>query len=199
MYFISKPQPIIPSENKTLNELFLNDSQKKETILKFAKIKKQGKILPICVDHAGGDQYGFIVPKDKIVGKVNDLILNKNGELIASSELFKNTISKTLVQDMMLNNKIKWGVSVWIDIDSKNNKKALTHLAITKDPGLGQYGSYIYQFSHDKDIIDRELYKHYDTPSPPSDTSKSVSSGFIPPYLEEKWKKYETIKGGMNL
>lgn len=168
MYFIANLQPRLP---ESLNKYgFLTQDEKKIIIDKFSKNKLKGITLDICDDHGGGEKPGFKLEKDKKIGKVNDIIITSNGNLMITGEMFNNN-NKTdlMIKEMSQIDGKDYGVSIWLDLLTDNNNKSswknknLNHVAITKEPGLGQYGAYIYEWSFKKQKIDEILKdKYYD-------------------------------------
>lgn len=168
MYFIANLQPRLP---ESLNKYgFLTQDEKKIIIDKFSKNKLKGITLDICDDHGGGEKPGFKLEKDKKIGKVNDIIITSNGNLMITGEMFNNN-NKTdlMIKEMSQIDGKDYGVSIWLDLLTDDNNKSswknknLNHVAITKEPGLGQYGAYIYEWSFKKQKIDEILKdKYYD-------------------------------------
>ena len=172
MYFIANLQPRLPD---SLNKYgFLTQDEKKIIIDKFSKNKLKGITLDICDDHGGGEKPGFILDQDKKFGKVNDIIITNNGDLMITGEMFNNNKKTDLmIKEMSQIYGKDYGVSIWLDLlldkDSSSSSsnswknKNLNHVAITKEPGLGEYGAYIYEWSFKKQKIDDLLKdKYYD-------------------------------------
>lgn len=168
MYFIANLQPRLNDINKVSG--FLTYNEKKKIINEFEENKLNGKELYLCDEHGGGNKPGFQLSKNQHLGKVNDMIINQNGDLMINCEMFNNEKYKKMKEEM-LNKTQLYGVSVWIDLQSNpdtsdhNNlflKKQLSHVAITIDPGLGDYGAYIHEWGENKLKIDN-IFKdtHY--------------------------------------
>lgn len=168
MYFIANLQPRLLNVDRVTG--FLTIKEKKEIIEKFEEKKKNGIPLNLCKDHGSGKKEGFELKKDEIIGNVNEMILNKKGELIVSGELEKNNeISQSINREMFFK-KADYGVSLWLDLKMNNKskslddlwlKKELNHIALTTKPGLGKYGSYIMEWGMKKDRIDEILRDKY--------------------------------------
>jgi len=168
MFFIANLQPRLLNVDRGTG--FLTIKEKKEIIEKFEEKKKNGLSLNLCKDHAGGKKEGFELSKDSIIGKVNEMILNKKGELMITGELEKNNeIAKSINREMFFK-KEDYGVSLWLDLKMNNKsksiddlwlKKELNHVALTTKPGLGKYGSYIIEWGIKKEKIDEILRDKY--------------------------------------
>lgn len=164
MYFIANLQPNLP--NEYINKYgFLSHQEKKIIIDKFSKNKLKGLTLDLCDNHGGGENPGFILDQDKKIGKVNDMIITNKGDFMITGEMFNNN-NKTelMIKEMSQIYGKDYGVSIWLDLLSDNNEwknKNLNHVAITKEPGLGQFGAYIYEWSFKKQKIDDILKNKY--------------------------------------
>jgi hypothetical protein len=168
MYFIANIQPRLLNLNRGTG--LLTVAEKKNIIEKFEQQKKLGIPLNLCEDHGDGKEAGFVLKKDDIIGNINELILNEKGELIGTGELHKNNEHvKKIIQGMFMKKSV-YGVSLWLDLlmnkNSKSNddlwlKKELNHVALTTDPALGKYGSYIFEWSPKKERIDEILKDKY--------------------------------------
>jgi hypothetical protein len=164
MYFIANLQPKLYDVDRYSG--FLNYNEKKKIINDFEKSKLKGNDLPICFEHGGGIKAGFKLPDDQIIGKVNEMIINKSGDLMINGQINK----ESKIYDQMRNdmfNKIKlYGVSIWIDLKRNSDNiftdKQLNHVAITTDPALGKEGAYIHEWGENKLKIDNIFKdKHY--------------------------------------
>jgi hypothetical protein len=168
MYFIANLQPRLP-ESFEDKYGFLTHNEKKIIIDKFSKNKLKGITLDICEDHAGGKNPGFTIDQDKKIGKINDMIINNNGDLMIIGELFGNhPQTKSIIKEMSQTDSKDYGVSLWLDLLKDDNSsfknKNLNHVALTTSPGLGKYGSYIFEWSWKKEKIDnifRDSYYDY--------------------------------------
>lgn len=158
MYFIANLQPRLPESYDKYG--FLTHDEKKIIIDKFSHNKTKGITLDICDDHAGGSKPGFVLDIDKKIGKINDMIINSNGDLMITGELFNNNnTTKAIVKEMSQTDGKDYGVSLWLDLLSDDQKgsfknKNLNHVALTSSPGLGKYGSYIFEWGLKKEKID---------------------------------------------
>lgn len=205
MFFICKVQPKFPEkdiEKSPALGLLFDKNEKKEAVLKFAEDLKKGKKLPICENHAGGDNYGFEVPEKDIKGEMRDLILNSDEELMGIGEIYPNETASHLVQEMLMKNQ-NWGVSLWLDVrDVIGDKryKNLTHVALTKEPAMGKYGSYIYEFSHIAPPLEKILAtKYYGIGSNNNNNNNKENNSFASPELIEKWKKHGIFNSPSNI
>ena len=169
MYFVSTIHPELPETQVDgyLGE-WLTLQDKRDAITEFhATNKKPG--IPIVVNHDVEKTYGSLVPVSKRVGKVKDLFMDKDGDLVAKCVLYTGTEAfKQISQGIHLNRE-KWGVSVRIDwcmpdgLESKRIDKRLTHVALTQTPYLGEQGAYIHHWSHNSVNIDRVIDREYFT------------------------------------
>jgi hypothetical protein len=169
MYFIGNLQPKSLPDYEISNG-FLNYEEKKKVIKRFEELKKKGIILPICDEHGGGDKPGFKLSNDKIIGKINEIIINDQGSLLVLGELYKNNKITNNVFNELYSNKKDYGISLWIDLllnpnmKSENDlflEKNLNHVAVTKNPGLGYYGAYIYEYGKSKEKIENVFRDKY--------------------------------------
>ncbi len=212
MFFIANLQPRLLNVDRGTG--FLTIKEKKEIINKFEEKKKNGISLNLCKDHAGGKKEGFELKKEEIIGNVNEMILNKNGELIISGELEKNNeIAKSINREMFFK-KADYGVSLWLDLKMNNKSKSiddlwerkeLNHVALTTKPGLGKYGSYIIEWGIKKDKIDeilrdkyfnidekndeKQIYPQQQQDSQKIDIDSNENFKYASKELLERWKK----------
>jgi hypothetical protein len=158
MYFVSTIHPHLKeTEDPKYNGDWLTIEGKRNVVNKFYRQKRE---LPLCIDHCNANQGGFVVPYDQRIGKVLDLLIDENGDLIAKGLLFEDDEHYAEIAQGIIVRKEKWGVSVWMDIDDGNGKD-LTHVALTLNPYLKDYNSYIHQYSHCEEAIDNVIVQHY--------------------------------------
>ena len=166
MYFIANLQPKLPDSHYEKYG-FLTNEQKKIIIDKHAQNLKKGFSIDLCDEHGGGNKPGFQLKNDQKIGKIHDMIISQKGDLIVTGEMFGNNNKTPEMIKELLDKKSKdYGVSIWLDLEFNKDKKTfdnkkLNHVAITKSPGLGEYGAYIYEWSYNKNKIDNILKDNY--------------------------------------
>ena len=215
MYFNANLQPRLDNIKKSSG--FLTYNEKIKIINDFEEDKKRGTDLNLCLDHGGGTVPGFELKKDQIIGKINNMIINKKGDLMINGEIYNNWNKFNEMRDDMSSKRKTYGVSVWIDLlnnpdhtgnDDLFNNKKLNHVAITTDPGLGEYGAYIHEWGYNKTKID-DIFRdtHYNinepisfwdrfTPYPNSNISNenidyktNRNLKYVPDRLYNEWSK----------
>lgn len=180
MYFLCTAQPETPEiGDKDYFGGFLTVKEKPGAIDSFYK---DAEHIPLCMGHVAEESFGSSVPASMSVGKVVDLFMEKDGDLVAKCLLTMDNeeVYKTVMQDIVKNGKA-WGVSVRIDWSMPDGLesggpvfKQITHLALTQQPYLGDHGAYIHHMAFDEKKIDeillREYYKQGDGHCYASDT-----------------------------
>ena len=165
MFFVATAQPKMPeTEDPNYKGPWLTIEEKRELIRNHDK--NNNNLLPLCIDHAGGDEINFEVPYNKRMGCVKNIFMDKDGHLGIKGEVFMDSSEFGTVIKGILEHKEKWGVSAWTDLkiypDGKIEKN-ITHVGITLDPALANEGSFIHEFgpseSKINDIIKEKYYK----------------------------------------
>ena len=180
MYFLATLNPaFVEAKKKGLMGEWLTQKEKVKVIDDFYRKKSKvngsegsygGEILPLCLDHAGGDDYGFgfVVPSTKRIGRVIDLFNDRKGHLIAKCVLYDYNDTATDIAQGMGKRKEKWGVSVWVDMNLPQGRggpiiKELTHVAMTKDPNFAKDNSFIHHWGLSEEAVNKVLFKEYYT------------------------------------
>lgn len=189
MYFIANLQPKLPKSHYEKYG-FLTIEQQKIIIDKHAQNLKKGFNIDLCDEHGGGNKPGFKLKDDQKIGKIHDMIISQNGNLMVTGEMFGNHEKTPEMIKELLDKKTKdYGISIWLDLEFNKDtntfdNKSLNHVAITKSPGLGEYGAYIHEWGPNKtkidDILKDKYYKFNDT----IDGSRYASSD-----LKNNWNK----------
>lgn len=127
--------------------------------LDFVKDLASGKlgVLPLCIDHAGGDDPNnaalrdgepFEVPGYLIIGRVVHGIVRPNGQLLTVNEHYhERPETKAIIKD--LNSGRAWGVSLCTNLVMKADmtkiySKKVTHVGVTRDPEYGDHNTWIH-------------------------------------------------------
>lgn len=168
MYFLCTAQPETPeTRDKNYFGGFLTVKEKRGAIDSFYRDKEN---IPLCMDHVAPEAFGSSVPANKRVGRVVDLFMDKDGDLVAKCILTYDNeqVYKTVMQDIVKNRKA-WGVSVRIDWCMPEGEdgpvhKQYTHIALTQTPYLGEHGSYIHHMAFDEKTIDKVVAREYLNP-----------------------------------
>lgn len=183
MFLIAKLHPNIEkTEQADYNGLLLSRASKEAVINRFYK---HGQEIPLCIDHRDTDSTGYVKEAGR-VGRVSDLFLNKEGELMVKCELFQHhsdgykEVNKGLFRDAA-----RWGVSVGLtgrDDPTTGKKKSrnLAHVALTSDPAFADEGTLITEWGLDEKEVDWTIANKY-------------QKGFFRPELRAK------LEGMMNI
>lgn len=164
MFLIAKLHPRLEeTEQADYDGLWLNREASKTIIKRFYATKQE---LPLCIDHRGGSQTGYVKGEDR-VGRVSDLFLNKEGELMVKCELFNHhQQGYKEVNQGIFRNKERWGVSVGLvnvndPVTGKKRSSNLVHVALTNDPAFGAQGTYLTEWALSEEGIDKILSTKY--------------------------------------
>ena len=174
---------------------WMTKEEKKDAILKFYK---QKQTIPVSFDHMTSKEYGAAIPKNERVGRIVDLFIDADGDLIAKCCIDKENSSaiNRLNKGAYADGK-KWGVSVRIDWCMPGGTaggridKMLTHVAITETPYLADYGSYIHHWHNNEKVVDRAIQKEY--------FREGHGHCFATPTLIEKIKVASGMTKGRNI
>jgi len=160
MYFLAKLQPNLKEPGD-----FFTVSEKKRQIDQFYA---QRQHIPLCIDHCNAPPVaGFVVPERDRIGRVVDLLTNRQGDLLVKLVLDQSHEAYARINKSIALDHQKWGVSVWIDtIDSGTRQqgvyKQLTHVALTTDPYFAKHNTFLHKWQLQEApldrIIARELY-----------------------------------------
>ncbi len=165
MYLLAKLHPHLEkTEEENYVGPWLSRKAKEEIITRFYKEKK---CIPLCIDHRDRDRLGYI-KHENVVGRVCDLFIDKNDELIMKCEVESAPEHKgyqEIVNGMFMKRE-KWGVSVGLvkmsdpstgNVVSRN----LVHVALTTDPGFARHGTFITKWALSDDAINRVITRDY--------------------------------------
>lgn len=164
MFFLATLQADLPeTHDDTYRGVWFTKAEKKDVILKFYKLNQT---IPLSVDHTADKEYGSVIPTDKRVGRVLDLFMDKDGHLVGKCCITNRDTVLRLTKGSYIDNE-KWGVSLRIDwclpggIECDKIEKMLTHVAVTTDPYLADYGSFVHHWSTNEKTIDRAIHREY--------------------------------------
>lgn len=162
MYLLSKLHPHLKhTEEKGYSGPWLDRKGKEEIIERFYK---EGRTIPLCIDHKNVGKYGYVNLEDR-VGRVCDLFIDKDGELIMKCELSKHHKSYKEVNRDIFTNKQRMGVSVGLTRvpDGQGGIKSshLIHVALTPNPGFAAYDTYITNWALGEDDLNHAIVEKY--------------------------------------
>lgn len=164
MYMISKLHPNLKeAEKQGYNGPWPNTEAKKEMVRSFYQEKKKVKL---SLNHRDLQPGGLVKPGNEI-GEVCDLFIDKDNELVVKCKLSnQNRAAYQEVNGSMSEKGGKpWGVSVGIanikDQAGIIRSRNLVHVALTQDPGFGDYHTFISHRGLHEDDIDRVILKKY--------------------------------------
>lgn len=184
VYFIATLYPHLEKHNKKdYRGPWLSAREQREQIDLFYKEKS---LVPLSFEHLNCSKYAYIKFGDRI-GEVIDLFTGKNGDLMVKCRLDSDHPAALKIQKDVIENKIRWGVSVGLsqlesgnDDDGKTIKK-LIHVAFTTSPGFGEHNTYLHYW-HLKEspidsVINRLYFKEGEGKSYASETLKNKIRG----------------------
>ena len=183
MFLLAKLYPHFEhTETENYKGTFLSRKAKEQLVESFYKDKRK---VPLCKDHENVGRYGLVKPENTI-GRVCDLFIDKDGELIMKCELSKKHPTYKEVNHAMFTKRQKWGVSVFIThpLDEDGNVKSnnLIHVALTPNPAFGEYNTYITHWGLGEDDLNHAIVEKY-----------GVSNLFLRGPLKEKLEGMKII------
>lgn len=144
---------------------WMTKAEKKDAILKFYKQKQN---IPVSFDHTAPTGYGMTIPQQERVGRIVDLFMDADGDLVAKCFVDHESGAITKLNRGAYRDGKKWGVSLRIDWCMPDGTaaggridKSLTHVAITETPFLADHGSYIHHWHNNEEVVDRAIQKDY--------------------------------------
>lgn len=164
MFLISKLHPNLEeTEEEGYNGNWLSRAAKEETIKRFYAQKQD---IPLCIDHRDTGKSGYVKGENKI-GRVCDLFLNKEGELMVKCELSpEHRAGYKEVNQGINRNREHWGVSIGLarkrdpftgNVLSRN----LAHVALTNDPAFAAEGTHISHYALEEDKINKLIAREH--------------------------------------
>ena len=165
-YFLCTVQPELEETKRAgyVGEWF-TVVEKRAAIEKFHRLRQT---IPISVDHTAEKSFGSLVPKEQRTGRILDMLIDADGDLVAKCVLTKDSKGLRQVESGVTQKREKWGVSPRIDFCIPGGYggdgtviKALTHLALTRTPKMARQGTYIHHWSDDETEIDHIINREY--------------------------------------
>lgn len=163
MWFIGTTQP---NFNKTAGEYEFSTYLSRNEKLDIIKRLDDGTLtLPLCIGHAGGNHANFEVPKQWRTGEIEFGFLDGTGALMVFGKIDEARIeTKALSKDIKEGNR-PWGLSLWTEYMRHSNRaitdKRVTHVGITPNPDLADYGTFIYYSGDNRHAVLRKVRDHY--------------------------------------
>src|ERR1700744_5751503 len=161
-YHLVKLHPQLAGDSTTRNDGLLWTRAEKEAVINAFYEGKQ--VIPLCMDHCGASQGGFVVPESERIGQVVDLFNDAHGQMLA--KLFLRGDNPAFQQITRETHQgVPWGVSVWIDVERQERggpagRKHLTHVALTRDPYFADHNTFMRDWSPSEGGIDEYVLKH---------------------------------------
>ncbi len=163
-YFIAKAHPSLSeTEEKDYIGPWFNRNDKIRQVDRL--YEKNPLEIPMGLDHRDADKFGLIKEND-ILGRVIDLFMNKDQELMVKFEIFDDHHEKykELNQQLCYNKNLRWGVSVGIMITRNEDGspfRNLAHMALTTDPYFADYNTYIFHWHTNEDILNATINRSF--------------------------------------
>lgn len=177
-YFIATLHPdLIETRSKGYKGAFFTQEDKKKQISDFYGKKQH---IPLCIDHCGANTCHFVVPEGERIGKVNDLFIGKNGDMMVKLELDKKHPAYVQINQGIHLKKERWGVSVWIEYNRRTGEKQLTHVALTTDPYFASRNTFLHKYDFKEKHVDREIARTY--------YKEGEGQSFASPELQKKMR-----------
>ncbi len=146
---------------------WLNEYDQKNVIDRFYNERQR---IPLSYEHVNCGSTGYVQGRD-IIGHVLDLFQGNNGDLMVKCQLSSKHPATLKINNDIIENKIKWGVSVGLihlpDEDGVNGhdisemKKNLIHIAFTTDPGFAKQNTFVHHWALTESDIDYAIGKNY--------------------------------------
>jgi hypothetical protein len=163
VFFLATLHPNLPEYNSpTYRGPWLSKDEQKNLVNVFYR---EGRYIPLSFEHVNCRKYGFIGQPDTI-GKVVDLFIAKDGNLMVKCVLNDDHPASLKIQKDVIENKIRWGVSVGLaqlqnEEDTASSIKDLSHVAFTTDPGFAEHNTYLHYWNLKEGPIDSVIEKLY--------------------------------------
>jgi hypothetical protein len=158
-HFIATLHPDLEeTRNKNYRGGHFSLEEKKKQIRDFYGKKQH---IPLCIDHCGANTCNFVVPEGERIGKVNDLFIGRNGDMMVKLELDKKHPAYVQISQGLHMKNEKWGVSVWIEHNKRTREKQLTHVALTTDPYFAERNTFLHKFGFKEEHINNEIARQY--------------------------------------
>ena len=171
MYFLGTIHPEIEeTKQDNYKGIWLTLDEKQQVINDFYVDIDKKNIIPLTITHKSREELGSVIlPKDR-VGKVLDLLLDKDGNLIAKCKL--NNRDSDVYKDFKYGKtqeERKWGLSLRIDATLLKGTasggdaviKRITHIAFTRTPYLSDGNTYVHHCAETEELIDKTISRHY--------------------------------------
>lgn len=155
--------------------------------------------LPLCIDHAGGDQHPpdpargdmtpFEVPGSLVTGRVVHAAVRQNGQLLIIGEMFfERPESRQIIADIEAGHY--WGVSLCTNLTMDADmttvySKRVTHIGVTKDPEFGAENTWIHLAATNWPAFYRELATNFIAKEPNMYMSAGLRA-MVAPYLSPR-------------
>lgn len=179
MFLIAKLFPRLEEpEQKDYDGTLLNRADKEALVRRFYTEKLE---IPLCIDHRNVSKLGYVKGNDR-VGRVSDIFVNQDEELMIKCELFRrHGDGYREINQGMFSKRERWGVSVGV-VKSPSGARNLVHVALTNDPAFAKEGTYITHWSTDEEKVDAALRNVVMTQK----QKTSAYKGFVSPQLKAK-------------
>lgn len=161
-YHLVKLHPQLSgSKSEHRDGLLWTRAEKEQVIDAFYKGRQT---IPLCLDHCGASQGGFVVPEDQRIGQVVDLFNDRHGQMMVKLHLSAQSPAFSQITRETHQGQ-PWGVSVWLDVlrDGRGGpiiEKRLTHVALTRDPYFAHHNTFMRDWSPSEGGIDAFVLKH---------------------------------------
>lgn len=162
MYFLSTLHPKNSDINGQYRGMYFSRPDKESQIRKFYRERLN---VPLCLDHCGGESAGVVVSPEERIGRVLDLFINRNGEMMAKLKLDDRHPAYRKIKDGIHSKGEKWGVSVWIqhvkNLETGRISKELGHVALTTDPLFAEHNTFLHWYGVQESGIDKMIAKDF--------------------------------------
>lgn len=167
-YHLAKLHPNLVDDRDPRHQGLLLTRAEKERVIQDFYAHQQH--IPLCFDHCGATQGGFVVPQKDRIGRVLDLFNDRHGQMLVKFQLDGEHPTFSPLMRGLHQEGERWGVSVWIDVARAGGpqgpitQKQLTHVALTQDPYFANHNTFLRDWSPtptgiDKLVVEKGLYQ----------------------------------------